>query len=235
MKTRFLFMLCTLFLYQRTRKHTHPQSSILPTFRFSASCFNSLQTGNCIQTQNPRPEAHQSLLPFQFPSNRKLHSNSRYGSDKLLQGQCFNSLQTGNCIQTINRNVMLLVATVSIPFKRETAFKPPERTPKWFRLHRRFQFPSNGKLHSNEGGFEVTNKPVKVSIPFKRETAFKLAEGLSNTEARELCFNSLQTGNCIQTRKDFKMLKAVLVSFNSLQTGNCIQTFRIHWQRKFLP
>ena len=61
-----------------------------------------------------------------------------------------------------------------------------------------FQFPSNGKLHSNE----------------------KQMEALSDQMVR---FNSLQTGNCIQTLEG-ELSVEKLLSFNSLQTGNCIQT-----------
>ena len=37
-----------------------------------------------------------------------------------------------------------------------------------------FQFPSNGKLHSNMYKRILTSVATAVSIPFKRETAFKL-------------------------------------------------------------
>ena len=63
---------------------------------------------------------------FQFPSNGKLHSNNR------------------------NRNFCAPHwSNVSIPFKRETAFKlgVPLSVSDIFPLG--FQFPSNGKLHSN--------------------------------------------------------------------------------------
>ena len=63
----------------------------------------------------------------------------------------------------------------------------------------KFQFPSNGKLHSN---------------------FFSQLKNLS-----KISFNSLQTGNCIQTKKMSEKYDVVKVSFNSLQTGNCIQTY----------
>ena len=61
-----------------------------------------------------------------------------------------------------------------------------------------FQFPSNGKLHSNVPMCYAKGSAATVSIPFKRETAFKLYLFLCFA-AGCACFNSLQTGNCIQT------------------------------------
>ena len=86
----------------------------------------------------------------------------------------FNSLQTGNCIQTL--------------FPMDSAFPPIKfQFPSNGKLHSNivqerseltrkpwFQFPSNGKLHSNRQFFSNKSKSFKVSIPFKRETAFKL-------------------------------------------------------------
>ena len=43
-----------------------------------------------------------------------------------------------------------------------------------------FQFPSNGKLHSNfRQHTNSTTTPWHVSIPFKRETAFKLKSNIT--------------------------------------------------------
>ena len=72
---------------------------------------------------------------------------------------------------------------VSIPFKRETAFKREYRV-----LHEKrrtwFQFPSNGKLHSNFPQQQSQSQfSWLVSIPFKRETAFKLSPTESPTQA----------------------------------------------------
>ena len=60
--------------------------------------FNSLQTGNCIQTEKKGDHKKLGVL-FQFPSNGKLHSNLDK-ERKEKKTKCFNSLQTGNCIQT---------------------------------------------------------------------------------------------------------------------------------------
>ena len=116
--------------------------------RRSLLSFNSLQTGNCIQTEEAGRQAD-ILVQFQFPSNGKLHSNSALLKPIICGGQLsFNSLQTGNCIQTIfdiGESALVMCFNslqtgnciqtyrwqfrrrwrirVSIPFKRETAFK----------------------------------------------------------------------------------------------------------------
>ena len=111
---------------------------------------------------------------FQFPSNGKLHSNFKYGNPQISTIHVFNSLQTGNCIQTDSYwQGLFRRKQVSIPFKRETAFKRSKsktgsrkrrRVSIPFKrgnciqtyccqsrrhCHPQFQFPSNGKLHSN--------------------------------------------------------------------------------------
>ena len=144
--------------------------------------FNSLQTGNCIQTLcrqgSKMAETAQVSIPFKRETAFKhglgcIHTESTENSS-------FNSLQTGNCIQTATKDMLC------------------DHNRRRFE----FQFPSNGKLHSN-----------------------KRTEESSAT--RELSFNSLQTGNCIQTADHEQLINFwVLISFNSLQTGNCIQTIK---------
>ena len=91
-------------------------------------------------------------------------------------------------------------------------------------MHRQFQFPSNGKLHSNYLLAQKPKRKEKVSIPFKRETAFKPQKYGQPTPKLPPSFNSLQTGNCIQTIQGEGSYYTGPQSFNSLQTGNCIQT-----------
>ena len=137
----------------------------------------------------------------------------------------FNSLQTGKCIQS---NPSLLpglggkhsvsipfkresvskvhgkvdgiqgsIDSVSIPFKRESVSKAnSKQLPK--ELGKMFQFPSNGKVY-----------PKAISVMWKlRSTA---------------CFNSLQTGKCIQSAIKRSVGVYSFNCFNSLQTGKCIQ------------
>ena len=138
--------------------------------------FNSLQTGKCIQR---RRRSKMSIR------------SSKNGFNSLQTGKCiqralflslsrtffsFNSLQTGKCIQSLDRNLgFCRRISVSIPFKRESVFRVlPE--PSISAFPPLFQFPSNGKVYS--------------------EKKKKLA---SRQKKMPLCFNSLQTGKCIQS------------------------------------
>ena len=61
---------------------------------------------------------------------------------------------------------------VSIPFKRESTFKPYAIVSN----NRKFQFPSNGKAHLNrntQATCVLLTILVTLSIPFKRESTFK--------------------------------------------------------------
>ena len=160
-----------------------------------AESFNSLQTGRHIQTIG----THVNLL---------------------IPGEGFNSLQTGRHIQTRTqykttykafyvsipfkrgRHIQTrLICTirmlncVSIPFKREGTF----RRSNFFRNHEHnmFQFPSNGKAHSDT----LQTRTTRTSSSF----------------------NSLQTGRHIQTWRSMHGVDEGSC-FNSLQTGRHIQT-----------
>ena len=144
-----------------------------------------------------------TLRSFQFPSNGKLHSNNPNDSGKITGANRFNSLQTGNCIQTDGEFANVgrclesfnslqtgnCIQTKEIDLA-DTGGMPTE-----------FQFPSNGKLHSNTCHDPYTLSAFLVSIPFKRETAFKLYYMSARERQLRNGFNSLQTGNCIQTRQ----------------------------------
>ena len=60
-----------------------------------------------------------------------------------------------------------------------------------------FQFPSNGKVYSEETYLTFNAAVGKVSIPFKRESVFRV-KSPSPSKIGMICFNSLQTGKCIQ-------------------------------------
>ena len=62
---------------------------------------------------------------------------------------CFNSLQTGKWIQTeLGFDDFFFDDFVSIPFKRESGFKHVKALRK--EVRKEFQFPSNGKVDSNQ-------------------------------------------------------------------------------------
>ena len=135
---------------------------------------------------------------FQFPSNGKLHSNEENGTITAWE-RWFQFPSNGKLHSNKGRH-------------------PREMKSGWM-----FQFPSNGKLHSNQQEAHRKGGVLCVSIPFKRETAFKLSITCSNQALIGCSFNSLQTGNCIQTKK-MEPSPRGSAGFNSLQTGNCIQT-----------
>ena len=115
------------------------------------SGFNSLQTGNSIQTG---PDGLRELglelkvsIPFKRETPSKLQKRSTIWSTLEIS---FNSLQTGNSIQTEG---------LGEGFDNTIAM---------------FQFPSNGKLHPNyRKGVPYGVHWKSVSIPFKRETPSK--------------------------------------------------------------
>ena len=117
--------------------------------RYGRIGFNSLQTGNPIQSKV-----------------------TQHGNDYKVS---FNSLQTGNPIQRDSQSAEFGVGvTVSIPFKRETL----------------------SKVHWTEAEMRAQN--CIVSIPFKRETLSKV-NVLNAPGGVKISFNSLQTGNPIQS------------------------------------
>ena len=118
--------------------------------RHSTDCFNSLQTGKCIQSQS-RIQSRQKHRPgFQFPSNGKVYPKWWRVFGGHADTRSFNSLQTGKCIQSV--------------------LTQDEQS--WFV----FQFPSNGKVYPKWHRSE--HRPIEpnryVSIPFKRESVSKV-------------------------------------------------------------
>ena len=171
----------------------------LPKNRLPA-CFNSLQTGNCIQTARWKVCSCARTAAFQFPSNGKLHSNFSPWDGFCFLWSVSIPFKRETAFKLLRTHWELLQgAKVSIPFKRETAFKLciyDEMPPSYWEW---FQFPSNGKLHSNFFLVLTLSIAVCVSIPFKRETAFKPVHAWFGACRIGHSFNSLQTGNCIQT------------------------------------
>ena len=163
----------------------------------------------------------------------------------------FNSLQTGRHIQTTLLRVMLLGGTsvsipfkregtfrhtlfhltilsiflVSIPFKREGTFRP-ERSNSSLCYDPAFQFPSNGKAHSDSAMVSsITSAAVAtVSIPFKREGTFRHSDTrwLARLDTAKFQFPS---NGKAHSDKESIMKNQKQRRFNSLQTGRHIQTF----------
>ena len=138
-------------------------------------------------------------IPFKRESVSKETQSMRRRPGKDVAG--FNSLQTGKCIQSAKATAHNNIAK------------------------RLFQFPSNGKVYP-----KITRVPrhqlhllSQVSIPFKRESVSKVKMRMPLGCSTYICFNSLQTGKCIQ-RKIMECQRQEFASFNSLQTGKCIQS-----------
>ena len=111
---------------------------------------------------------------------------------------------------------------VSIPFKREIISKVGQTGLEWqFKLL--FQFPSNGKSYPKCGRQSRRTNRLEVSIPFKREIISKGCT-LGTVKRNQPSFNSLQTGNHIQSGTNHARLFQHPKCFNSLQTGNHIQS-----------
>ena len=165
-------------------------------------CFNSLQTGKCIQrpwpwTRNfPNPE-------FQFPSNGKVYPKARTVMYSVVGYLVFQFPSNGkvypkrvllvlswpwrNSFQfpsngkvypkffSARPSVGCLCRRVSIPFKRESVSKDLKNEINTVNGIM-FQFPSNGKVYPKFPYFDVQHHPyAKVSIPFKRESVSKAA------------------------------------------------------------
>ena len=87
---------------------------------------------------------------FQFPSNGKTafkHKSSKV--DEKILDKVSIPFKRETAFKLLRKpSASTLAPLVSIPFKRETAFKLTEAD-KVEKVQKEFQFPSNGKLHSN--------------------------------------------------------------------------------------
>ena len=190
--------------------------------------FHSLQAGRGIQRQTWRQtktqkQAKKVSIPFKREGAFKVYQRGGVGLDILI---CFNSLQAGRGIQSIydfsdkisvtkfqfpssgkghskekEEDLIMFWWSVSIPFKREGAFKAS-----WSNETARrsvcFNSLQAGRgiqrlvAISSSAMFTLT-----VSIPFKREGAFKVRSNVMVDDIRNKSFNSLQAGRGIQREK----------------------------------
>ena len=113
---------------------------------------------------------------------------------------CFNSLQTGKCIarkrsqpsdSPPKRSFNSLQTGKCIASARGTDMVKHQQS------ERKFQFPSNGKVHCKfRDSCDSDCNSGNVSIPFKRESALQVSR-FHRINCHYNCFNSLQTGKCI--------------------------------------
>ena len=157
---------------------------------------------------------HDPRRKFQFPSNGKAHSDEDpYVALLVPESDFFVSipLQTGRHIQTVS-----------------SGGRGKRPTPSHM-----FQFPSNGKAHSDRREIAprwfaiLTDKESFNSLQTGRHIQTE-SEPLKRGREYKKCFNSLQTGRHIQTQtRSFLRFRSSVIrmlSFNSLQTGRHIQT-----------
>ena len=223
---------------------------------------------------------------FQFPTNGKDHSDEYLvgGVTNHLHA-CFNSLRTGRIIQTFHALFLLKTAKkVSIPYEREGSFRLPisgkvkKSTVTSFNSLRtgriiqtlprrqgqrnlqKFQFPTNGKDHSDLQSipYLTTGSPFQFPTNGKDHSDNGVQMLFYNTDTG-WSFNSLRTGRIIQTknyattslvkRKGFQFptngkdhsdegeenpaAEKEFESFKSLRTGRIIQTenFNLYYEQ----
>ena len=161
----------------------------------------------------------------------------------------FNSLQTGKGMESRNlRAVLMQAQQVSIPFKRERAWKvnplsqtqiphvkvsiPFKRERAWkdgsFEAnrsqHRKVSIPFKRERAWKVAGINLLGCPIReVSIPFKRERAWKEKQCPNGRKNKKFQFpsNGKGHGKCI---KVYEVMRHCRVSFNSLQTGKGMES-----------
>ena len=114
---------------------------------------------------------------------------------------------------------------VSIPFKREGSFRHDDKVEREEEDLYKFQFPSNGKAHSDRRAFRALSDGLRVSIPFKREGSFRRGEKAVRYVVRSNVSIPFKREGSF--RLEIGMVVVNLVPspcFNSLQTGRLIQT-----------
>ena len=150
-----------------------------PLIRFGIAqdCFNSLQTGRHIQTYRP-------LIRFGIAQD------------------CFNSLQTGRHIQTYRPLIRFGIAQDcfnSLQTGRHIqTYRLRHGNERWVHW---FQFPSNGKAHSDmfKNNIALTLAIVLFQFPSNGKAHSDLSKLTWVSAMSRRSFNSLQTGRHIQT------------------------------------
>ena len=110
-------------------------------------CFNSLQTGRCIQSRTScELEDSTVSIPFKREGVSKALADEKVLADDLLS---FNSLQTGRCIQSGNGwTVRPWGQRFQFPSNGKVYPKITELSTRIADLKsQKFQFPSNGKVY----------------------------------------------------------------------------------------
>ena len=234
--------------------------------------FNSLQTGKSFRTYTASFEELQRIV-FQFPSNGKVLSDPMLEERERFQRTIVSipfKRESPFGLQSHNED-LVEGSLVSIPFKRESPFGPSEwndrrkkikgfnslQTGKSFRtieeeteegIMTLFQFPSNGKVLSDERGLDTDSPMYVFQFPSNGKVLSDKFEGelnhveyikfqfpsngkvLSDLVITRLAicwyygFNSLQTGKSFRTKCEDQRVRLGRNRFNSLQTGKSFRT-----------
>ena len=160
---------------------------------------------------------------FQFPTNGKAHSDLQ----RLLRGRSSTKVsipyEREGTFRRLRRETKRSRISVSIPYEREGTFRLSIFNSNT-ELHIEFQFPTNGKAHSDGTlaasaqhtdilfQFPTNGKAhsdfrrsvgtpfsQRVSIPYEREGTFRHSNESKNFRSNNHRFNSLRTGRHIQT------------------------------------
>ena len=114
---------------------------------------------------------------FQFPSNGKAHSDHvDHDTDDTAADVVSIPFKREGSFRHSPTSIYYCLAAggVSIPFKREGSFRQLYHHPQLHPTENQFQFPSNGKAHSDWIVVITQDFHPEVSIPFKREGSFRL-------------------------------------------------------------
>ena len=120
---------------------------------------------------------HRLLLLFQFPTNGKAHSD------------LFSPIA----------HLGSRIARVSIPYEREGTFRRLNNPLDCRLRFREFQFPTNGKAHSDRGKRSPIGARSKFQFPTNGKAHSDSTPASSADRAYDPGFNSLRTGRHIQT------------------------------------
>ena len=118
-------------------------------------CFNSLQTGKCIQSEDLRMFGGEVPPVFQFPSNGKVYSKFYNYKRRCGHGRKFQFPSNGKVYSKVtihSHRLNYVLFLVSIPFKRESVFKDFKNGKKSFRNRNRFNSLQTGKCIQRKEG-----------------------------------------------------------------------------------
>ena len=135
---------------------------------------------------------------FPFPSNGKVYSEGADNCQFRTRKRSFNSLQTGKCIQRQRISTYTSGNKVFQFPSNGKVYSENYMNGDIFQSTVQFQFPSNGKVYSETmNTFGKSHEEIVFQFPSNGKV---YSEGADDDDGNnETCFNSLQTGKCIQS------------------------------------